>query len=79
MATSAEEFRSVVQEFLLVLVSNLVLVYNIYIYIYIYIYICSMLFNAVGRPGNRAPPFPPGYSNFFINNNNKKFEKHGFI
>ena len=87
MATFAEEFRSVVQEFRLVLVSNLVLVYNRYryryryidIYRYIYIYICSMLFNAVGRPGNRAPPFPPGYSNFFINNNNKKFEKHGFI
>ena len=29
--------------------------------------------------GNRATPFPPGYSNFFINNNNKKFKKHGFI
>ena len=39
-----------------------------------------MLFNAVGRPGNRASSFPPGYSNFFINNNNnKKFKKHGFI
>ena len=37
-----------------------------------------MLFNAVGRPSNRAPLFPPGYCNFFINNNNKKFKKHGF-
>ena len=37
----------------------------IYIYkdIYIYIYACCMLFNAVGRPDNRAPPFPPGYNN----------------
>ena len=33
----------------------------------------------VGRPGNRVPPFPPGYGNLFINNNNKKFKKHGFI
>ena len=24
---------------------------------------CCMLFNAVGRPGNRAPPFPPRYNN----------------
>ena len=38
-----------------------------------------MLFNAVGRSGNRASLFPPGYSNFFINNSNKKFKKYGFI
>ena len=39
--------------------------------IYMYIYMFYV--------GNRAPPFPPGYSNFFTNTNNKKFEKHGFI
>ena len=38
-----------------------------------------MLFNAVRTSGNRAPPFLPGYSNFFINNNNKKIKKHSFI
>ena len=46
---------------------------------YVCMYVCCMLYTAVGRPGNRAPPFPPGYCNFFINNNNKKFKKHGFI
>ena len=30
------------------------------------IYACCMLFNAVGRPGNRAPPFPPRYNNSLI-------------
>ena len=48
-------------------------------YIYKYIHICCMLFHAVRKSGNRAPPFSPGYNNFFIINNNKKFKKHGFI
>ena len=37
------------------------------------------LLNAVERSDNRTPLFPPGYSNFFINNNSKKVKKHGFI
>ena len=37
------------------------------------------LLNAVGRFHNRATQFPPGYKNFFINNNDKKVKKHGFI
>ena len=35
--------------------------------------------NVVARSDNRAPPFPSGYSSFFINNNNKKVKKHVFI
>ena len=55
--------------------------YIVYIcmYIYKYIHICCILFHAVRKSGNRAPPFSPGYNNFFIINNNKKFKKHGFI